>query len=221
LSGDGWPWRGWARADLGDRGAAVDGQQQCRILAEHCRLEGLEVGSGIEAELLAEALPGPGVHGQRVDLSARAIQGQHQLPTEPLVEGVCRDQLLQVPHHLAVLPEGEGGGHCGLLRDHAELHKPRDSGLGEVRRTKVAQHVAAPECEGLAQQRGCVRRVADPERLLPAVHQSREDLGIEVGTIECQPVPTGAGTQRLPGPGGGQHTPDCADVGPQRGRGAI
>ena len=137
------------------------------------------------------------------------------------MEGVSRDQLLQVPHHVAVLPEGEGGGHGGLLRDHAELLQPRNSCLGEVRRTEIAQYVAAPECEGLAQQRGCVRRVADPERLLPAVHQSREDLGIEVGTIECQPVPTRTGAQRLPGAGGGQHPPDCADVGPQRGRGAI
>ena len=66
------------------------------------------------------------------------------------MERVCRDQLLQAPHHLAVLPEGEGGGHGGLLRDHAELLEPRDSGLGEVGRTEVAQYVAAPECEGLA-----------------------------------------------------------------------
>ena len=158
---------------------------------------------------------------KRVDLPARAVKRQHQLPAEPLVEGVGRDQLLQPPHHLAVLPEGEGGGHGGLLRDDAKLPEPGDGGVGEVRRSEVAQHVAAPEGEGFAQQRGGVGGVADPERLLPAVHQAREDLGVEVGQVERQQVPTGPGAERVPGPGGGQHPTHGGDVGPQRGRGAV
>ena len=142
-------------------------------------------------------------------------------PQQPLVEGVGRDQLLQPPHDLAVLPEREGGGHGGLLRDHAKLPEPGDGGVGEVRRSEVAEHVAAPEGEGVVQQRGGVGGVADPERLLRAVHQSREDLGVEVGRCERQQVPAGPGAERVPGACGGQHPTHRSDVGPQRGRGAV
>ena len=214
LPGEGCPRRGWAGADLGDRGGGVDREQQCRVLAEHRRLEGLEVGAGIEAQLLAEALLGLRVRRQRVDLPARAVQRQHQLPAQPLVEGVGRDQLLQPPHDLAMLPEGEGGGHGGLLRDHAKLPEPGDGGVGEVRRSEVAEHVAAPEGEGFVQKRGGVGGVADPERLLCAVHQSREDLGIEVGRCQRQKVPTGPGAERVTGTCGCQYPTHRTDVAP-------
>ena len=177
--------------------------------------------AGIEAQLLAEALLGLRIRRQRVDLPARAVQRQHQLPAQPLVEGVGRDQLLQPPHHLPMLPEGERGGHGGLLRDHAKLPEPGDGGVGEVRRSEVAEHVAAPEGKGFAQKRGGVGGVADPERLLCALDQSREDLGIEVGRCERQKIPTGSGAERVSSTRGGQDPTYGTDVAPQRGRGAV
>ena len=198
------------------------GGQQRRVLAQDRRLERLELGARVDAQLVAEALLGLGVRRQRVDLSARAVERQHQLSAQPLVEGVGGDQLLQPPHHLAVLPEGEGGGHGGLLGDDAQLPEPGDGGVGEVRRSEVAQDdLAAPEGEGLAQQRGGVGGVADPERLLAAVHETGEDLRVEVGRVQRQPVAAGPGRERVPGPGGRQHPTYGAHVGPQRGRGAV
>ena len=191
---------GSGRPHLGDRAGAGGGRQQGRVLAEHGRLEGLQLRARVDAQLVAQALLGLGVRRQRVDLPARAIEGQHQLPAEPLVKGVGSDQLLQPPHHLAVLAEGEGGGHGGLLRDHAELREPGDGDVGEVRRSEVHQHVAAPEGEGFAQQRGGVAGVAEPERLLAAVHQAGEDLGVEVARIQGQPVPTGRVPSASPAP---------------------
>lgn len=132
-----------------------------------------------------------------------------------------RDQLLEPPDDVAVLSQLEGGRHRGLLCHDTELAEPGGGGLGEVRRAEVAQHVAAPQGEGVAQQRSGTGRVADPECLLAASHQVLDHVGIEVGPVEQQRVSARAVDEGSVGSGGGEDPAHGGDVGAKRGRSSL
>ena len=132
--------------------------------------------------------------------------------------GVRCHQLLEPPDHVPVLPQLEGGGHRGLLGNDAELAEPGDSGIGEVRRAEIAQHVAAPQAEGVVQQRCGAGWIADPERFLAAADEVLDHLGVEVGGLEEQRIPSRAVDEGAAGPGCGQDSAYRRDMGAQGGR---
>jgi hypothetical protein len=65
-------------------------------------MELLEWLAGIDAEFRDEHLPGPVERKQRLSLTPRPIQGQHQLVPEDLSEGMTRRQHLQLADNLCV-----------------------------------------------------------------------------------------------------------------------
>jgi hypothetical protein len=208
----------WARADLGDRGGGVDREQQRRILAEHCRLEAWRSGPGSRPSSSPRRCLVSAYTDSASTCRPERYRASISCPQSRSWKGVPRPAPAGAPPPRGAA-RGEGGGHGGLLRDHAELLEPRDSGLGEVGRTEVAQHVAAPECEGLASNAAAWpgrRSRAPPARGPPVPRRPRRR-----GRRDRVPAGTHRGwCPALPGPGGGQHPTDCADVGPQRGRSA-
>ena len=61
-----------------------------------------ELGAGIDAEFAGQDAPHVLVGGEGVGLPAAAVQAQHQLRVELLLQRVSRDQLAQFRHDLAV-----------------------------------------------------------------------------------------------------------------------
>jgi hypothetical protein len=55
-----------------------------------------QCGSGIDPQLVAEPLDGLPVAGERVRGAAGAVQGEHELPDEPLAKRMRGDQLGQL-----------------------------------------------------------------------------------------------------------------------------
>ncbi len=86
--------------------------------------------------------PGP-VHGERLRLSAAAVQGHHQLATQPLPQGSVADQRGQLRHEFPVQTEREQCLGAQLCRVLAQLTKPIALVLDEPR-PDVDERVVAP-----------------------------------------------------------------------------
>ena len=71
-------------------------QIQIRILLKHRPLELLQLRARLDAELLDECRPRRLVGGKSFGLPARAVQGEHQLPPQPLPQRMLRDQPLEL-----------------------------------------------------------------------------------------------------------------------------
>jgi hypothetical protein len=54
-----------------------------------------------DAELLVQGFPGLPVYLQGISLPARAVEGEHELSTQPLAQGVVTDQRLEFTHQVA------------------------------------------------------------------------------------------------------------------------
>ena len=68
-----------------------------------------ELGTGIDAKLVGQDAPHVLVGGEGVGLPAAAVQAQHQLRVELLLQRVRRDQLAQFGHDLTVPPQVQIG----------------------------------------------------------------------------------------------------------------
>ena len=78
-------------------------------MLEDLALQPLEVGAGLEAELLGERAATLLVDLQRLALAVGAVQGQHELPAQPLAQRMLADEQLELADQLAVAAEGELG----------------------------------------------------------------------------------------------------------------
>ena len=78
-----------------------------RIVREDRLLEPAELGSRLESQLVGEHAPRLLERLERIGLPAAAIERQHQLPPQPLPEGVVRERRPERRHELAMLAERE------------------------------------------------------------------------------------------------------------------
>jgi hypothetical protein len=75
---------------------AVRGSCQRRVLVENRPLEVTEFGAGLEAELVPEHPLGVAIDRERVRLTARAVEGRHQLRSDVLAKRVLRDERFEL-----------------------------------------------------------------------------------------------------------------------------
>ena len=113
-----------------------------------------EPGAGLQAQFPGHDAPRVLVGGQRVGLPAAAVQAQHQLRVELLLQRVGGDQLAQFRHDLAMPPQVQigvdprGEGLPPLVFEGGNL------AVAQQRRRHVSQRIAAPQPERLAEQAG-------------------------------------------------------------------
>ena len=88
---------------------------------------------------------------ERLRLSPRAIQRQHQLRAQALTERILVDQRLELPDQLVVSAAGQLSLVLLLNTDQASLIQPRDLTLREALVREIAQRRATPERQRLAQ----------------------------------------------------------------------
>ena len=120
------------------------------MLLEDPALELLQLGAGLEPQLLTQRRACCAVDLERVGLTARAVEGQHQLRPEPLPQRVPSDQLLQLRD--GCLAELEVGLEPVAPRLQPQLLEPlrlleRDRLVGEV-----GERMAAPQRERLGEK---------------------------------------------------------------------
>jgi hypothetical protein len=99
------------------------------VLGEHGPLQALQLGAGVDAQLVAQQLPAARVRRERVGLAAGAVQREHQRPPQPLPQGVHRHQPLQLGHGVLRPARGQHRLDVALQRHRPQLGEPRAVGL--------------------------------------------------------------------------------------------
>ena len=187
-------------------GLGAGRQEQARVLGEDRGLEGLQLRTRVEPELLAEHLAGVLVGAQRLRLPTGAVEGEHQEAVEPLAQRRLPDQLLELGHQLGVAPA------AGRRRSGPRAPPTGAPRAGSASRRSDALVVGS--VEGRPAPQGRARRdsasaaavdVAGGERLAPARGRRLEAPGVDLLVGDVEPVATGArgqgvaqGTQGAP-----------------------
>ena len=83
---------------------------------ENLQLQGLELRSRSEPELVGERSLGATVDLKRCNLASRPVEREHQLPDEPLAQRVIADEPFELAHDLGATACGELDGDS-LLDD--------------------------------------------------------------------------------------------------------
>jgi hypothetical protein len=140
--------------------------------------------AGLDAELLHQHGARRPIGLERFGLAARAIQRQHQLAVQALAQRVRGGQALELGDDLVVPAECQVGLDSALERRQARLLEAGDLGLGERLVGQVGERGAAPQRQGIPQQRGGRRRI----RYARVRHESLEAMQIELVLAEPQHV---------------------------------
>ena len=87
--------------------------------------------AGLDPELVDERPSRLVVCGERIGLTTRAVERQHQLRTQVLTQRLLGDQLLELGDEIVLAPERQVRLDAQLERDEPELLEPVDRRLGE------------------------------------------------------------------------------------------
>ena len=151
----------------------------------------MQVRPGLDADLLDQGLARLAIGIERLRLPAGAIESEHPLSVEAFVQGLLRDQLLEPPDHVGVVPGVELGVDLELERPLVQLLEPAYLNCGEGLGGDVGERGPAPELErspGGAVGPGGTRLLARG-----LLHELREAQGIHRLLGHAQLVAPSAG----------------------------
>ncbi|GAA3301338.1 hypothetical protein GCM10020218_094820 [Dactylosporangium vinaceum] len=135
-------------------GGGGPGRVEVLSLAQHRRLELTQGRPGLDAEVVAQG-PAEALEGaQGVGLAAHAVQGEHELPVQLLVERVLAGQLLQLGQQLGVVAEAEPGREQRPLALQPQLPEPLGLLLQPGHAGRVGHRLPAPQVKGALQIAG-------------------------------------------------------------------
>jgi hypothetical protein len=98
----------------------------------------------LDPQFVDQELPSPAHRLEGVRLAARPVQGDHQLPAQPLAQGVLGHERLQLADQVLAAPAGQPRGEPLLDRLHVKLLQARDLALRELVEAVVGERVASP-----------------------------------------------------------------------------
>jgi len=154
-----------------------------RVLTEDRSLQVMQRAARLDAELIDKKGARVSIHSESLGLTARAIQGEHQLASKPLAERMLGDERLELTYEVGVATELEVGLDPLFHRHEAKLFEPGTLAPGKRLRSEFAQSWTAPEFECLTEGLACSRRLtrskialALPERTLETVKVELVDL---------------------------------------------
>ena len=125
---------------------------------------------------------------ERVGLSPRAVESQHQLCASPLAQRLRPDKRLELGHELGVAAEGEVGFDPILQGGKPQLLEPGDLGLRELLVPEVRERRSAPDRKRNAQRLGSSARLALLDCLPSLPDERLEAPGVEVGRLDVKNV---------------------------------
>ena len=165
------------------------------VLVEHLLQQLAQRGPRFHPQLLDQRRAGGLKNARGVPLASAAVQGDHQLNGERLVQRVLGQHSLQLGHHLSVSAERKLGVEAGLERDEPQLLESGGLGAGERLEHKIGKRRAAPQAERLPQRRGRGRGIAR-QRLPSLSGQAFKTRDIERLAVDIQYVAGRAGHQQ-------------------------
>ena len=181
-------------------------------------LETLELGAGLEAELLDERPASIGVHVECLRLAAGAVEGEHQLRAEALAQRMRAHELAQLRHELGVTSSGEVGLDPRLESLEPYVLQPWQCVEYEALAGEIGERLATPEVERRPQDSGGVfgpLLAEQPAALLP---KTLEPVEVELIRPERKPV---SGRARLERVVRLEQLPQAGDVLLEGGRGVL
>ena len=160
-----------------------------RVGREQLRVQLLQLGTGIDAKLVGDHLPGLGVRIERFGMPAGLVQGPDEQQPQSLADRV-------LPHQPAQLGNQLSGPAARQVRLGAEFGgvKPKfvsPFGLGadERGRRDVGEQLAAPQPERLREEAGGALRLGRGERAPAFGDQLLELLQVQVAGGDAEQVP--------------------------------
>jgi hypothetical protein len=159
------------------------------FLANDLACETLELLARLEAEILVERPARPLVELERLRLALRAIQSDHELGDEALPVRVRLDQPLELAYELAMAPLSEIRVDSDLERPQAKLFETFGFRAALQVQGKAGEDGTAPESQGVFRELRSSSFVVCRGCLSCLVHERLEDLRVEDGRAEVDPVP--------------------------------
>ena len=157
-------------------------------MSEDCALELFERLARLEAELVDQRSPRTLVHGERVRLSSRAVEREHQLRAEPLPERLLRDQLLELADELAVSAEREIGVDPVFERRESKLVEADDLRLRERLPGEIGERGPAPQRERRPQAVGSGSGVTGRKRSPALLAEPNELEEVDALRLDHEPI---------------------------------
>ncbi len=178
---------------------------QAGVLGQDPRLEGDQLGAGVQAELLTERPTRGTDRGQGVGLTSAAVLRQSQQRPAPLAERLLPGQHGPVRGHAEVVAGVQPCLQQVLLGRQPQLTETHGLQAARQPLLETVERRAPPQGERLPQQRDRPLRRPVRQVLLGTGHQVLELLPVQVEPVGRQPVPAGHGldgvdAQRLPEP---------------------
>ncbi len=133
-------------------------------------------------------MPRPLVDLECLDVATRAIQRDHELRDKPLAIRRFLDQPAQLSHELGMAATGKIRVDADLERPQAKLVEKLGLRTALLVQRHVRENRAVPETECLLRDGGGTRIVATGQRLSGLLHERLEDLRVENGPTEDDPV---------------------------------
>ena len=159
-------------------------------------LESLQLRRRIEPQFFAEHAVRVPVDLERLRLAIGTVEGEHELPSEPLAKRLRGDQGLQLRDHIGVAPEIQVG--ADPLLDGPETHLLEAGDVAPRKRAirEFFERRAAPEPDRISQCVGCLRPSRRPG---PATlgQETLEPGRIELVRSDAQEIPLAARHEAL------------------------
>ena len=167
--------------------------EQAGIVGEDRLLQALELRSRLKPQLGVQGPDRVAVRIERLALTSRAIQGEHQLSTQPLAQRLGGHQLLELGHELGAAAEHELGLDTILDGGGPQVLQPRDLGRCERLERHVGQRRPPPFLErGTQARRGALGPVGG-ERPPALLAQPLEPRQVELVALDAHAVAGSAG----------------------------
>ena len=176
--------RAWARRGL-----------EGRILVEDRLLELLELGAGLEPELLVEGAAGIPVTLEGLGLAAGTVEGEHQLTAQPLACRMLCDQDVELTDQGAMAAERQVGLDSVFERVQAQLLEPADLVLGEGLVGEVRQRRPTPETQRLPQGLRGAAVITALDCLAPRSGEALKPIGIDLVGVGLERVAPATGDE--------------------------
>ncbi len=161
---------------------------QRRVLVQHLLLEALQLRAGVDAQLVGEQTTHPGTGGQRVGLPPRPVQvGDEQRP-QPLTQGVCGDEVLELGDQLARRPQVGPGGQALLDQPEPGLRQAQPVRVRPGGVPGAGQQLAAEERQRPVAELEHPGRVLRPAQGGGLVGQAQDADGIHVLRVDGEGV---------------------------------
>ena len=161
------------------------------VLTQDRLLQGDQVGSGVESQLLLKHDPDPAEGPQRLHLPPRLVLRLREQRPPPFAQGRGLDHRGRLGQHLGVMARGQRGLDRDLLQLQPHLLQTMRLRHTRLPRLELAQRSTTPQLQGLTRDVPCVLALPERQQLAsPARRMGELDRVDRVGG-HAEPVALG------------------------------